>query len=595
MRGYARELRSCLGAASLAFSGLLLAAAPAKAGDYPGALWSVQIVELSGAQALDETLKARIRSGLRSANNAYFHGDRPVRMKVRVTGPDTMKITVVDARTGAVLLRSGATPMGADRDQITGTALAWMDGLQCAAVNCGEEQAAPTALAQAAPSTPVKAARETEPTFPQATVLARADKPARASARVASQPAKAKDPVATRVAPAEPKVALAGLESTRISRNPDLTGFAEPIRIARFDATGLNQISYADGDQLVLADPRQPVAAPSAIAAPATEPAPREDSTMIGRFFTSVASFLGFGGEPEPQRAVATARPAPAIVPASAPATAPASAPASAPATAPVTAPATVVDAAAPFTPSARWQNSAREPSQVQAAAPVETRVAALGSAATVPNPGTRSDVAPPPGLKVFLSPGLRMPVRSEEVASGATVTPIRFARATPRDRGAAGADQLKVKLDPEVLGRYSPKMAQRLFGSYGNRKAKVKLVADPSGRGGGSVDRILAARGLALASEDYARAERIFWEGNSGSRGFWISVPANVPARYVLVASSKASVIADVHQRGTRVRVSDAVAKALGLNQGDWSDVQVIALRQLGTSARRATGTKTR
>ena len=215
--------------------------------------------------------------------------------------------------------------------------------------------------------------------------------------------------------------------------------------------------------------------------------------------------------------------------------------------------------------------------------------MAALGTVA----PATTAQALPQPqanteftGLRLVPSPGLRPPAPREE-QSGPVVAPIRVTSVRAAEtRALQNKANLSVKLSPELFNKYTPSALKHLFGSYGNQNAKVALVADEPGAGG-SVDRVLAARGLALDSNRYARAERVYWGGTSGSRGFWIAMPRVAPSAFVLVASAKASVIANVHPSGNGVRVSDAVAEALGMREGSWSDVQIVALKQLDRTAR--------
>lgn len=512
------------GAAALA-----LMAGTARA-DYPGALWSVDAVEVTGAEG-DQA--GQIRAALRTASQTYFFGDRAVKVEVRVTGPDAAVLSVVDRATGAEMARTGTMALSGDLGE---AALAWMGSLECAALDC-LPGAGGTQLAAA----------------PMAVTPA-VEAPAAVASVAGAVPVPAPRPGA---APG-----LEGLDRVRLARTPDLTN-AEPIRIARFNTAGIASLGYSDSDTLVLAEPG---------ATGATAPANPGGSTLVGRFLSSVVSFLGFGS------ATAVA-PAAALPAATQPRTVAQPA---------VTAP----TATERFRPSEQWRLTPRAEPQAG------VQIAALDpSAATTPvAPATPAATAAPApqavsatGLRLVPSPGLRLPAPRQE-AGAAVVTPIRFAAVSPgAARAAATPKNLSVKIDPEVFGRYSAASLGRLFGSYGNRNAKVRLVADDDS--GGSVDRILASRGLELDSDRFAKAERVYWSGNSGSRGFWISMPQTAPSKYLLIASKKASVIANVYSRGTSVRVSDAVAEALGMQAGGWSDVQVIALKEISQTA----GTRTR
>ena len=545
--------------------GMMIAATPAKA-DYPGALWSVNSLEIQfdagAALSLDQdAVRGKISAGLRKANDTYFFGDRPVRMRVLVTGPETMLVTVTDGKSGMVLVSRERIAIG---DGVAVGALAWMDGLECAGVECS---AGAPALA-AAPATSSAALAATGTTAPTLASTAQLGEDAGLASTTIAKGMPIPRPRPTPGTGHGTAIDLASLDSLSIGKTPtpSLEGTA-PIRISRFNTKGLADISYTPSDQLVVAEPRS-----AAVAAVPRRTA--TERTLFGRLFFGLARFLGISddgsapAEDATQLALAPAQSAPA---------------------APTAAPSAVEPrtAAQPFQPSARWRLSQAP------AAPAPSggeRLAALGST-TLPTPTAVQPSQEQPalytGLRVVPSPGLRPPSpRSEQ--SGAIVTPIRVASLQPtaRERERAGSN-LSVRLSPELFNKYSPKAFEHLLGSYGNQNAKVRLVADEPGSGG-SVDRVLAARGLQLDRERYARAERVYWGGETGSRGFWISMPRVPPSAFVLIASAKASVIANVQSGGNGVRVSDAVAEALGMQAGTWSDVQVVALQQLNRTAQR-------
>lgn len=551
-----KQLVQAMGTAAIALSAAGMALMPGTAqADFPGALWSVEHVAVTvapGAAIADSAaLKGRIAASLRRANDTYFYGERPAKMTVRILSDNAMTIALVDRKTGAVVTEMRDLSPQTD---ISAGALAWMDGLTCASLDCATATQAPTALAAA----PVRTAPQDTATgrlgeiLPDARaatvreVIETATELAHHDRREGVPPIPAARPQQT----AQMPQTLGRIQVARTQPRA-LDTYADPIRIARFNTEQLGRLSYTPADKLVLATP------PSTTLSDAQPPAlRRESSTAVGRLFESVARLFGFV-EPTPEAAFAP-RPAGA---ASSIAAAPRSALA--------------------VKPTATWR---LQPSTRTALELPEPRLAALApsSAATATRPGFR-------GIRVVPSPGL-LPPRSSRQTSASNagiVTPIRVAAAP----APAVNRNLSVKLDRKLLNSYAPGAFGQLFSSYQNEKAKVLLVAgrDDAGERNRTVDSILASRGLVLDADRFAKAERVFWGGKTGSRNFWISLPQVAPARFVLVASDTASVIAKVHAgSGNGVRVSDAVAKALGMQSGMWSDIQIVALRETERTARR-------
>ncbi|MFK7943711.1 MAG: hypothetical protein AB8B85_12475 [Paracoccaceae bacterium] len=583
--------------------------------DHPGALWSVDRLDVrsDGATAAQVS---DARMALAKANETYFYGDRGVRMDAIVAATGAVRLDVIDAASGDVLVEGARFEGG---PEFSGSALAWMDGLDCAGGRCGEAGQTLLAAVQDSPIAPAKAMSVAKPetgTQPQKvswpTRVTGVVADVEPQTRTANIPAPRPRPGATDIADLSGLPDLEGLRSVAISRNPVPNTSIPPIRISRFDTRALGPISYSADDRMVVGEPRTLAPATQALPSPGKDPASR---SLIGRWVDGVASFFGITDTPARQ-----ARPQNTAL-----------------ASAPNVEVSTYAPAGTPLRANQRWKTlptpqsttrlAALDQTQVggrsqlpvpQSARPlaetsVPTSTAApslrLGGQATpqsvrpaataVPSATTRASqtsaalTAPrttPAGIRLFPSPGLGLPSRAADPLSGPEVTPIRVTAAAPAPRRAANKD-LAVKLHPEVFGKYSSASAERLFGSYGRPNAPVRLVTAEGGSGA-SVDRILSKRGLALDSGKYAKAERVFWSGRSGSRGFWISMPQVAPSSFVLVASAKASVIANVYPRGSAVQVSDSVAKALGLKPGQWSDVQIVALRQLDRTASRSAET---
>lgn len=576
-----RELAAALTAALMAGSAWA---------DHPGALWSVDRLEVRAVDADAEALRADVQSALRAANEVYFYGDQPVRMVATVTAAGRVSVDLIDIATGEALIRDAK--LGADGFETE--VLAWMDGLDCADGSCGGETPVQIAAAPAietATAQPVATGSNAPATvaWPQKVTGVLSTEAPQQIAR-----ADTNTPLPRPRPGAEATPGLDGLRSVAIARKPDLS--IAPIRISRFDTRGLSPISYSADDQLVL---RVPLARVPTATQALPKPQETPPQTLIGRWVDSLAGFLGIA-EPEQRQPGAKV----AALPSSS------------------------IDTVSAYAP----QGTALEPSEQwkpkPSAAASDQRVAALntspvGGRSTLPIPqAARSALpqaepkparqpvssAPVPaqpalatpaytstGLRIVRSPGLGLPKPYAEAAASPQVTPIRLAQAGRGARNGVNKD-LAVKIHPEVFGKYSSAAAERLFGGYGSG-APVRLVsaAQEAGGSGQSVDRILANRGLALDGDRYAKAERVFWSGRTGSRGFWITLPQVSASTYVLVASSEASVIANVYARGSSVQVSDAVAKALGLAAGQWSDVQIIALKPVDRTAARKKVTVTR
>lgn len=582
------------GTATVLFAALLAGGASA---DHPGALWSIERLDVRADGATAAQVSAA-RLSLMQANETYFYGDQAVRMVARVSGDGSVRVDVLDARSGATLIRA------ARLDDLGRTALAWMDGLDCTAGHCGnaaQTQLAAVAEDGAAPAAVAKAMTPAKPTTQvEAKPVAWPKKVNGVIAEAAPQTRTAAAPMPRPRPGTELSTApdLAALRRVSLARNPVPVPDASvpPIRISRFDTRGLGPISYGADDELILGEPRTLAPANRAVSQPQATPS----RSLIGRWVDKVATLLGIADAPAPKpKAIAAVR-------------------------APQPTASSIVPQGTALKPTSRWatnDDARQEPLRLAALDPASsgaalrltppqteaptTQGAAAAGANRAPTDGPRLVVRAPgtatgsslplpaaaQGIRVLPSPGLGLPRPQGQPTDAVQVTPIRLTPARPTRRSDT---KLAVKLHPEVLGRYSTSVAERLFGSYGRPNAPLRLVSEDGG-GGRSVDSILARRDLALDSDRYAKAERIFWSGRSGSRGFWISLPQVLRSDFVLVASDKASVIANVYPRGASVQVSDAVAKALGLSPGQWSDVQIIALKKLERTAGRRTGTVAR
>lgn len=530
-------------------SALLLSPTIAKA-DFPGEMWSVERVSVSVASEVAygnvdaATLESRVRQGLHKANQIYFYGTHPVRMDVKVLSADTMSVTIRDQLTGALLGHTGRINLADNPGDVRDIALAWMDGLECTGSNCAGSAgpviaAAPTSV----PSAPLQVTSgSSSETLPETAIVT-----------VAKAGPADFDTIPVPVAAPHSRVVDA---TVTVARNPNPSDYAT-IRIARFNLANVAQFSYAATDPISGGNQGTLVSS-SGIAAPVQSD---DGSTAVGRFFSRLGQFLGLVDEPA--RTVSPVA-QPAVQGARVVLTNPGASSGSA------------VRASAPVQPVPSFgipQPEVTSTQQIQ-------QIAALAPSGSV---GA--------GIVRIPSPGLGLPTASEALPEQPDIAPIRVASVTPQ---RARNEPFSIRLDPGVLSQATPEAVDQLLGAYGNPARRLQLVASGDESGGRSgVDRILSSRGLILADDLYAKAERVYWSGNSGSRGYWVNVPGGVPSRFVLIAGRNASVIASVHNQGGAVQVSDAVASALGMRAGGWSDIQVIALRQASTTAEQRSRTR--
>ncbi|MEL6997983.1 MAG: hypothetical protein AAFP68_06935 [Pseudomonadota bacterium] len=571
-----------LGTAPLLCAAFIAGKPFSAAADYPGQLWSVERVQVGvGSNAQD--LIPAIRSGLRQANEVYFFGEQPVRMKVEpVDGADKMvAVRITDSATGALLARSPAIDAGKGSEAVRHAALAWMEGLNCGGTGCaGAPSAAPEiriarAVAKIAPVSN-GSTEAIEPQVETALALAPATLPKTSSAEaedriVAGIPVPARKPGTGEVSADPVRKARQRLDGANLAAvNWPVTARALQISLPALRGTGA--LTYSDTDNLVTDQPdtlarvaptRQPVPTeplkPVAVAARPERPAP----SLLGRWFSSVASFLGLAGGDSDQSVSqgstvqqSTAQPARS----------------SAPTIAAVLTPRDQVITASDLSRSG-WIRAEDAPALTN---PIDRLATGRGTASTdvrlasnsqptLPNPQVLSDAAPRQGSGQDLTQPLPR-----------TGTSVRAT--TPARRTTA----LSVRLHPELFGRY--RVAGAPSGLAGRRAVASETPAATGTVLGAASDAqpfrdVLAVRGLALDEATYSRFENIYWGGTEGE-GFWISLPNRLKSDFVLVSGPNSSVISSVRRRSGIPRASDDVAKALGLEPRKWNKLRVIALR---------------
>lgn len=607
--------------------------------DHPGAHWSVSLVEVEIDPALDaavdhDEVVGTVRSSLRRANQAYFYGDMPVRMKVSVRGggAPVADILIIDGFSGSVLAE--ARDLALDGDALSDRALAWMDGLACASGVC-ESVPAATAVATKTPARPTTrettAAGPVTPATPGSVsdeaVLAAVIPVPRPGTMARGAGADLVGSAIGRTAPSQPTASL------------------ERVRLARFDTTGLGDITYGDQDRLVLAVP----VARSGERAISSSRRGNSDggATVIGQMVDSFVSLIGLGeGLDGPPVAGTDSSRITAAAQISA-----------TPNRADVdtrlggkrlSVRDSLASADAPFRPNARWIQvpvPGSEPSYTRG-----ERIAALS--------------APGVGAVVSYSGAADGAVRYPDVPEDrAAISPVF--RSTRKDIDDQPVDQfsaqrsvtgegeptsdLSVRLHPEIFGRFALEQFASIVPPFArNRRAEpeqddrrvaslapVVVTEPPSARAlsrqaevepearvatrtqaeirpnvpakalspeappaprapqsskpsATSLTEALAERGLALDEEVYSQNLQVSWDGSDQSDRYVMTLPRLVGFKYAVVAAGDRTLVARIESVPGPVRLSGAVAATLGLRKDEWVQVQVVALREVDRVASR-------
>ncbi|MEM9059677.1 MAG: hypothetical protein AAGD13_04375 [Pseudomonadota bacterium] len=578
-----------LGTAPVLCAAAFVAVAQPASADYPGELWSVESVQIRTGQSA-AGLTPGLRSGLRQANEVYFFGERPVRMIVGSadeTGA-SVKIAIEDITTGALLARSPAIDAGGGADMIRHSALAWMEGLTCGGSGCAgaPEATVEVRVAAVAPTTtkPVSTVIAIAKTDEDLAVSKSLVQPAtvdEGALVVAGIPVPTSRPGTTDADPVrKARERIDGVSLVAVN----WPATARALQMALPAARGAGALTYSDADKLVTDRPGT-----LALAAPATSPAPaqpvkpvapaarpetQEAPTLIGRWWNRVTTFFGFSSGTEQNVAQE-----PTPVAATAPRTATADATPAPTITASLTPrqPVSTTSLSSENTQGS-WTRVRETPVLVNPIDRVggagnlssrDSRLAASDAQSALSNPRVLSDAS---GIAAS-SDSLTRPVPR----TGASRT------ATPGRRVAS----LSVRLHPELFGRYRvtrvpSQTAQRVVTQEEPAPTGTVARSEPSTE---SLNEVLASRGLRLDEATLSRFENIYW-GGTETEGFWISLPTQVPAEYVLVSGPTSSVISSVRRRSGIPRASQGVANALGLKPKQWARLRIIALRSSELSA---------
>lgn len=558
--------------------------APAALAEYPGEVWSVEAISIKIVDQAEKGLaKSTVRRALQGANDVYFYGEDAARLHAEISGGDapTLRLSLHGRNSGGVIARSAPMPVSGNADSIRTVALAWMETLTCARAGCAS---APEA------SQPVRVAKARLDVAPTRSTADQIDAPAIQS-RVAGIPLPKPRPGST---PVSGRSSKAKLDGSGLA-GKDLGFAAVPIQIALSVPREVGALTYTDADQLILDDsvqvarvsPNAPVAAVPVRPAPAvrTVPkAPQADTSIVGRWLSKVADFLGIK-RPETATGSATPVQTPALQASASAVQQPKPAESTTVATIPESSLAAAVPVPQPSQAPAQslWRR-ATEPvtliNPIDRFRPAGTvpalsdgeRIAVAETQAPITDPANASRAA-----EVLLTRDLLRPVQRPLVDSG-TTTVVAAPRVTRTN--------LSVRLAPELLRQYnqgglaSAATARQRSTGNASRKISGPLLDDSS-----KLNAILRERGMAVDIAGYNRFERIYSSGTE-QEGFWISLPNAVNAKFVLVSGPDASVIASVRRRPGIARASSGVAEALELKPREWARLRVIGLKVMNRSA---------
>lgn len=561
-------------------SSLGVCALPAAAlADHPGAAWTVSVVnvEISPGIAAEidrDAVLASVRSGLRRANEIYFYGDLPVGMTVTVrdNGEAVADVVITDILSGATLATTSGLRIG-DND-LADRALAWMDRLSCPALGCDAPMAEPTALASAAGA--AKDRHAPQSTTPEPTRGAVASSGDRIQT---SQPDLAKNASPRDATMGEMRIAaLVPIPQPRGSARPEAIGrdligtvigrsvpapqvnVAAPLRLARFDTSGLSEITYGDADRLILA-----VSAPRPVDQPISSsrrPNPSDNATVLETVFQSFKQLVGLSEDTSPlaaparvgDRSVTQVPPSTVAVETDRRGKR-------------VSVRDALAQANAPFRPSVRWQQvpvTTRDQYAGQ-----ETRFASLSVL------GNGALEAPALGTETTADETSVPAVREIPSVQTPTTTASSVQQIQSQNRPQQG---LSVRLHPEIFNRYA---GQRVASLFAPRSRTAKPAAVPAETVHAALNDALSKRGLALDEATYSRSVKIVWDGRDRTKGFLLTLPEVVNFKYAMIATRSGSLVARVQSKPGPVHLSGAIAKALKMRRGEWKKVRIVALRE--------------
>ncbi len=560
-----RTIKARAGVAAISLAAALVAQ-PAQA-EFPGALWSMAKVEIDASAVAPDARSvatAALREGLRQANETYFYGDAPVRMQAVIAADGlTADVFVFDALTGALLTETGGLSLDGGADGFSRQALNWMDGLECGTVACEAGSDVQTATTSQTAATSARVA----PSTPRAATASVGAQPVGESSQTLASAANAIPvPEARPIAIARLGNPAGGLVTTVVSRGPDARSpLVDAASWPAFDISRVRDFSYAETDRLVFPDALLPSARPDFSASRRADGSP---SNIFEFIYDSIASLF----ESSDDTAVAATEPASTETASLAPN-----------AVTPV-----------PAEPSPTWDAASQQPSN-------EIRAGRRYAADTLfSNPAGDGDASATGaadldenGTLTFANPGTSEPAVYENRRPRVRVVAADAATAQAVVTTPAQPTALTVRLDPALYAGQSLAFARRLLGGGDSAVAGDATTGATTAIGeGSSIDTALAARGLSKDADKYSAVETVYYEAVATSPGFWIELPSAKPdLRYAMLSNNAATVVALVRPGSGRIRISDAVAKALSLPTDAWSAISIVALRENDAVVENASG----
>ena len=576
---------------------IALAGGSAAKADFPGEVWSVDALVIRNDGNSSGLMTKDLRAGLQGANDVYFYGERPMRMVVEgLPGATTaMRLTLIEQATGEVLARSARLEISGGSKSIKAKALAWMEGLNCAASGCAVAPEAPQPVRVAKGRVDTGLKSETSVSHHGRITGPGLDPSGFGVPVPVSRPG---------AGPVSGKRGKAKIYPTGLSAK-EINAALSSLQIAWAIPREVGALTYSDADRIVLDDAIQlaratPLAPVAALPVRPVETVPtviHEEKSLFVRLIDGFADLFTIGpGSDSPQPTVVVQKPVQPVV-------------SVAPATNTVVV-AKPQEPVLPVAPEAETTEVASldptpEPVVESIVKPADSRSVwtRASDAVTLINPVER--FRNDPNLR-GVSDGERIAVadlrtqltdpaniRATQLPAG-SVDPAELLRPSSREDDILRATaqptrqtttKFSVKLHPELLGRYSGPALAGLTPRRNQRLKKQPSVGARKPADASNLNAVLKERGLELNLAGYNRFERLYW-GGEGDEGFWISMPNRVNAKFVLVSGPTSSVIAAVRRRNGIARVSSGVAEALELQPREWSKLRIISLRPDNQSA---------
>lgn len=166
-----------IGSYLLAGTAIATAMGTAARAQFPGEVWGVSYVRVSGTGAANVTNGLTL--GLTDASNVYFYGDTAARIEANVTSANVVDLKMVDLGSGKVVAERRGLPFDGAGDvagTVSNAALAWMESLNCAE-GCTVARSGPAPQSVQTAAAPAIEQPEPETAEPEAVEVAEPPKP----------------------------------------------------------------------------------------------------------------------------------------------------------------------------------------------------------------------------------------------------------------------------------------------------------------------------------------------------------------------------------------------------------------------------------